>query len=92
MIEIKLDDEQLKDLYLAEVRKRLEKFEAESYLMNSKQLCKFLNLSWPTIQQTFLIDPSFPSIRLGSKWLFNRKEVQEYIDYWSSEVKRKERT
>jgi excisionase family DNA binding protein len=91
MIEIKLDDDQLKELYLAEVQKRLDKFEIESLLMDSKQLCKFLSLSWPTVQQNFIIDPNFPSIRLGNKWLFNRKEVQEYINHWSIEIKRKNR-
>lgn len=50
IIEIKLDDEQLKDLYLAEVQKRLDKLEVESLLMDSKKLCKFLSLSWPTVE------------------------------------------
>jgi predicted DNA-binding transcriptional regulator AlpA len=89
MIEIKLDDNELKEIYLAEVRKKLEKFEAESLLMDSKQLCKMLSLSWPTVVDTFLRDPNFPSIRLGSKWLFNRYEVQEYINKWSIEIKSK---
>jgi len=88
VIEIKLDDEQLKDLYLAEVRKRLDKFEVESLLMDSKQLCKFLSLSWPTVQNTFLIDPNFPSIRLGNKWLFNRREVQDYVDRWFVDIRK----
>ncbi|MBD7966251.1 DNA-binding protein [Fictibacillus norfolkensis] len=90
MIQIKLDDDQLKDMYLAEVRKRLDKFEAESFLMDSKQLCKMLSLSWPTVVDTFLSDPNFPSIRLGSKWLFNRMEVQDYINRWSIEIKRRD--
>jgi hypothetical protein len=89
MVEIKLDDNELKEIYLLEVRKRLDKFEAESLLMDSKQLCKMLSLSWPTVVETFLTDPNFPSIRLGSKWLFNRCEVQEYINRWSIEVKKR---
>lgn len=88
MIEIKLDDNQLKKMYLEEVRKRLDKFEAESLLMDSKQLCRMLSLSWPTVQQMFLSDPNFPSIRIGSKWLFNRMEVQDYINQWSVAFKK----
>ena len=85
MIEIKLDDEEVKALFLAEVKLRLDKIELEALLMNSKQLCKYLSLSWPTIEKVFLSDPNFPRIRIGSKWLFPRKEVERYIDIWTIE-------
>jgi hypothetical protein len=88
MIQISLDEEQLKELYLAEVQKKLDKFETELILMDSKQFCKKLSLSWPTVQQTFLSDPNFPKMRIGTKWIFNGREVQDYIDRWS-EAKRK---
>jgi excisionase family DNA binding protein len=87
LIEIKLDETELKELYLSEVQKRLDKIELETMLMDSKQLCKMLSMSWPTVEKTFLSDRNFPSIRLGSKWLFNRKQVNEYIDRWSIEIK-----
>ncbi|TCP19736.1 hypothetical protein EV207_15921 [Scopulibacillus darangshiensis] len=64
MLEIKLDDEELKALYLAEVQKRLDKIELQSMLMDAKQLCKMLSLSWPTVEKLFLSDPNFPSIRI----------------------------
>ncbi|WP_077620361.1 helix-turn-helix domain-containing protein [Bacillus sinesaloumensis] len=85
MLEIKLDDEEVKALFLAEVKSRLDKIESEALLMNSKQLCKYLSLSWPTVEKVFLSDPNFPRIRLGSKWLFPRKEVERYIDIWAME-------
>ncbi|WP_042454618.1 MerR family transcriptional regulator [Neobacillus dielmonensis] len=88
MLEIRLDDEELKALYLAEVQKRLDKIELQSMLMDTKQLCKMLSLSWPTIEKLFLSDPNFPSIRIGKKWVFNRKQVQDYIDLWSIEKKK----
>ncbi|MEH7747047.1 helix-turn-helix domain-containing protein [Neobacillus drentensis] len=88
MLEIKLDDDELKALYLAEVQKRLDKIELQSMLMDTKQLCKMLSLSWPTIEKLFLSDPNFPSIRIGKKWVFNRKQVQDYIDRWSNEKKK----
>ncbi|NRD81151.1 DNA-binding protein [Bacillus sp. BRMEA1] len=88
MVEIKLDDEELKSIYLEEVQKRLDDIELHSMLMDSKQLCKMLNLSWPTIEKLFLSDPNFPSIRIGKKWLFNRRFVQEYIDNWSIVMKK----
>ncbi|MEK3856588.1 helix-turn-helix domain-containing protein [Cytobacillus sp. FSL H8-0458] len=90
MIEIKLDKEELKAMYLAEVQKRLDQIEFDSLLMDSKQLCKMLSLSWPTIEKLFIRDPNFPKIRVGTKWLFNRNEVQNYIDQWSITVRKKE--
>lgn len=88
MIDIQVNEDELKSLYLAEVQKRLDKIEFQSMLMDSKQLCKMLSLSWPTVEKVFLRDPNFPKIRVGSKWLFNRKEVQAYVDKWSIEVKK----
>lgn len=91
MLEIKLDDDELKALYLAEVQKRLDKIELQSMLMDTKQLCKMLSLSWPTVEKLFLSDPNFPSTRIGKKWVFNRKQVQDYIDSWSIEKKKMRR-
>lgn len=87
MIEIKLDENELRTIYLEEVQKRLDKIQLETLLMDSKQLCNMLSLSWPSIEKLFLSDPNFPSMRVGTKWLFNRKEVQEYIDQWSVQIK-----
>lgn len=92
VIELKVNEEELKALYLDEVQKRLDKIELQTLLMDSKQLCKMLSLSWPTIERLFLGDPHFPSIRIGSKWLFNRKEVEAYIDCWSVQVKEKNKS
>jgi predicted DNA-binding transcriptional regulator AlpA len=82
-----LNEEGLKDLYLTEVQKHLENIEMDTMLLDSKQLCKMLNLSWPTIEKLFLNDPDFPKIRVGKKWVFNRREVQAYIDSWSIEIR-----
>ncbi|HER2162591.1 DNA-binding protein [Peribacillus phoenicis] len=89
MFEIKVDEDQLKSLYQAEIQKKLDQIEFESLLMNSKQLCKMLSLSWPTVEKVFLSNPDFPSIKIGSKWLFNRNEVQSYINKWSLEMRKK---
>jgi hypothetical protein len=87
LIEIKMDEAEIKEIFLEEVKKRLEKIELETMLLDSKQLCRTLSLSWPTVERQFLSDPNFPKLRIGSKWLFNRKEVQDYIDRWSIKVK-----
>lgn len=86
---IHLNEEGLKTLFLQEAKKYIEKFEMETILMDSKELCKMLNLSWPTIEKLFLQDPNFPSIRIGKKWMFNRGKVKEYIDRWSNDIREK---
>ncbi|WP_110926840.1 helix-turn-helix domain-containing protein [Bacillus massiliglaciei] len=85
MIDIKVNQEELKALYLDEIQKRLDQIELEALLMDTKQLCKMLSLSWPTVQKLFISDPNFPKFRVGAKWLFHRKQVEAYIDRWSSE-------
>lgn len=89
IIQFSLNEEGLKALYLQEVKKHLEKFEMETILLDSKELCKTLNLSWPTIEKLYLQDPNFPSIRIGKKWLFNREKVKEYLHQWSDEIRDK---
>ncbi|MFK2827199.1 DNA-binding protein [Bacillus sp. B190/17] len=84
---LSLNEEGLKALFLQEVNKHLEKLEKETILLDSKELCKMLCLSWPTVEKLFLQDPNFPSIRIGKKWLFNREKVKEYIDQWSDDIR-----
>jgi excisionase family DNA binding protein len=87
IIQLSLNEEGLKALFIQEVKKHLEKFEKEAILLDSKDLCKVLRLSWPTVEKIYLQDPNFPSIRIGKKWLFNREKVKEYIDQWSDEIR-----
>ena len=89
MIQVSLDEQELKNLYLEEVQKRLDQIELETMLMDSKVLCRVLNISWPTIEKLFLYDPNFPSMRIGKKWMFNRREVQGFIDRWSNDMRKR---
>lgn len=89
IVKVDVSEEGLRELFLTEVKKHLEKLEMDTLLMDSKQLCKMLNLSWPTVEKLFLQDPNFPSIKVGKKWVFNRKEVQKYIDRWSEDIREK---
>lgn len=89
IFQFSINEDSLKKIYLTEVQKRLEEIELETLLMDSKELCKMLNLSWPTVEKLFLNDPKFPSIRIGKKWAFNRREVKEYIDRWFGGIREK---
>ena len=87
MINVEIDQEMLKELYLQKVDERLKELDAEVFFMNSKQLATYLNLSWNTIADIFLYDDEFPSLRAGSKWLFNKKEVQAFMNKYYDEVR-----
>lgn len=89
MFEIKVDEDELKAIYQAEIQRKLEEVEFQSLLMNSKQLCDYLSLSWPTVEKIFLRDPNFPKMRVGTKWVFHRGEVQAYVNQWSRDVKKR---
>jgi excisionase family DNA binding protein len=89
MLNITLNESELKNLFLEEVRKRVEEFEEQKLFIDVKELCKMLSLSRPTVEKLFINNPDFPSIRVGKKWLFHRKEVEEYINRWSINVRKK---
>lgn len=89
MFNISLDEDELKKLYLDEIRKRVDEIENQMALIDTKELCKMLSLSRPTVEKLFIYNPDFPSMRVGKKWLFNRKEVEEYINRWSIDVRKK---
>ena len=89
MLNISLDENELKKLYLEEVQKRLDEIEEQALLIETKELCKMLSLSRPTVEKLFIFNPEFPAIRMGRKWLFHRKEVEQYIGRWFTDVKKK---
>lgn len=89
MFNITLDDNELKKMYLEEVQKRVEQIEEQRLLFDTKELCKMLSLSRPTVDKVFLKNPDFPTIRVGKKWLFNRKEVEEFMKEWTKDVRKK---
>jgi len=89
MLNISLDENELKKLYLEEVRKRVDEIEEQKLLIDVNELCNMLSLSRPTVEKLFIYNPNFPSLRVGKKWLFPRKEVEEYIKRWSIDVRKK---
>lgn len=89
MFNFSIDENEFKKLYLEEIRKRAEEVESQTLLMDTKELCKMLMLSRPTVEKLFIYNPDFPSMRVGKKWLFPRKEVEEYIKRWAIDVRKK---
>lgn len=87
MIQVNIDQEQLKALYLEKMEERIKEIEETVFFMNSKQLQNYLNMSWNSIDKHFLHDPEFGAIRIGAKWLFNKRQVDSFMQKFYIDVR-----
>lgn len=88
MFELKINEEELKALYLQKLDERMKEIEKDVFFMNSKQLQNYLNMGWSSIVQHLLHEEEFGSIRLGNKWLFEKKRVDAYMQKFSEDVRK----
>jgi excisionase family DNA binding protein len=79
----KFDSEDLNNLVKHEIKEFIKEHEFSLLLIDMKELCRLLSLSRPTVDKVFMSDPNFPAIRVGKKFMFNRKSVEKYIEGWS---------
>lgn len=86
MFQIQIDENALKQLYLSKIEERLQAIEQEVFYFSSKELCRYLGMSWNTIVNNLLIDESFPHIRVGNRWLFPVEDVKLYMKKHTREV------
>ena len=87
MIELHIDTDELKALYMAKLDERMKEIEQTVFFMNSKQLQKYLNMSWSSIVENILHDPELGAVRLGNKWLFNKRQVDIFMQRYYEEVR-----
>ena len=86
---MEINESVLNDYIEELVDERMKKIKKERtvYFLNTKQLEEYLGMSWPTITKVFLDDPAFPVLRKGKHYIFNKKELDEYLDEDCEEVK-----
>lgn len=87
MIQIDFDQARLEELAKEALAERMKEIENDVFFMDSKQLQKFVGMSWNSITFHLLSDPTFPKLRLGSKWLFPRQEVESYMHKYYAAVR-----
>ncbi|MCM3396449.1 group-specific protein [Oceanobacillus profundus] len=85
MFQIQVNQEELKQIYLEEIRKRLNKIELETTYWDTKELKRQTNMSWNTMQEKFFNDPDFPKFNTGGKWYFPAKECREFLEQWAKD-------
>lgn len=82
MIQIRVDEEIIKEMYEQAVQDAIDEIEKDLIFWDSKELRRRTCLSWNTIQDTFFHDERFPKAKIGGKWLFPAKETEKFLVEW----------
>lgn len=88
MINVQVNKNVIEQVFLEEVKKRLDQLENQQVFWDMKTLCKVTCMSEPFIKDQFFYDPRFPKFRVGKKWLFPVKECEEFLLMWLKEQSR----
>ena len=83
LFQIQIDEQQLKDLYMSEVKKRLDQLDKELTFWDVKELKRQTNMSWNTMQDKFFHHPEFPKFKVGQKWYFPAAECRAFLIRWA---------
>ena len=82
MIEFKLDEQELRKMYVEEVKKHLNKFDGEMLFWDTKTLEEKTNLCMNTIKKEFFYDPDFPKHKIGNKWYYPADKTKQFLLNW----------
>lgn len=82
LIEIRVDEEEIKKLYIKAIEEKLKKLDVELVFWDTKELKRRTCLSWNTIQDNFFHDKDFPKAKIGGKWMYPAKETEEFLLEW----------
>lgn len=87
MLEIKIDENEVRKLYLEELEKHIKRIESQLTFWDTNELLKRTCMSWNTIQKEFFYDPRFPKYKVGRKWYYPAKKTEEFLIMWLEEQK-----
>ena len=82
MLNIQVDESKVEQIYLDELKKRLDRLVSRQVFWDMKTLCKVTCMSDNFIKEQFFYDKDFPKFRVGKKWLFPAKETEEFLIRW----------
>lgn len=85
MINVQVDENEIEQIFLEELKKRLDHIELSRTLWDTNELKRHTCMSWNTIQERFFFDPRFPKYKIGGKWYFPAKETEEFLLMWIKE-------
>lgn len=79
MLDIKIDDQTARKMLEDAINKHVDELAKQKYFMTYAELAKYLNISKPIIEDR-LIKNGMKFYRIGSKYLFKRSEVDQFLD------------
>jgi phage pi2 protein 07 len=87
MINIQVDEQELRELYLKKLEEKMKEVDAELVFWDAAELKRRTCMSWNTIQKEFFFDPRFPKYKVGNKWYFPAHEAKQFLLKWLAEKK-----
>ncbi|MFS0672035.1 group-specific protein [Ornithinibacillus sp. 179-J 7C1 HS] len=82
MIEIKLDEREVKKIYAEQLEEHFNKLDNEMLFWDSKTLEEKTNLCMNTIKKEFFYDPNFPKHKIGNKWYYPAAKTKQFLLDW----------
>lgn len=79
MINIQLDDDIVNKKLDDAINAKVEELAHERYFLTMQQLSQYINLSIPVIHDRLILN-DLPHYRMGTKYLFKKSEVDEFLD------------
>jgi excisionase family DNA binding protein len=79
MLDIRIDEKTVNALLEKAISDRVDELAKQKYFLTYSELSDYLNISKPIIEER-LIKNGLPYYKLGSKYLFKRNEVDEFLD------------
>lgn len=79
MFQLKVDEATAKQMMEAAINERVEELAKEKYFLTYNELAEYLNISKPVIEDR-LIKNGMKFYKVGSKYLFKRDEVDQFLD------------
>lgn len=85
MLNIQVNEIELRKVYLEKIEEKLKEIETELLFWDSRELEKRTCMSWNTIQKEFFYHPDFPKRKVGGKWYFPTQETKAFLLKWLDE-------
>ncbi|OTW47939.1 hypothetical protein FPL01_15225 [Bacillus pacificus] len=85
ILDIKIDEQKIEELFLEELRKRLDNIEQRKTFWDMKELCRQTSMSGSSIREYFFYDERFPKFKIGGKWYFPALEAEKFLLMWIKE-------
>ena len=79
MLEISIDEKTVNTMLEKAINEKVDELAKMKYFMTYTELARYLNLSKPTIEDR-LVKNGLKYYKQGSKYLFKKNEVDEFLD------------